>query len=323
MKILVNDGISQAGVYKLESAGFDVIQKKVAQQQLANYLNENNISAILVRSATTVRKDLIDACPNLKLIGRGGVGLDNIDVDYAKSKGLRVINTPAASSRSVAELVFAHLLGSVRHLNKANREMPLEGETHFKKLKKSFKGRELKGKTLGVFGFGRIGYQVAKIGLAIGMKVLIYDNKHEDSEQKELPVDLEFANGQSITLQVKIASREQFLKEADFISLHVPAIGKYLIGKEEIEIMKDGAGIINASRGGVIDESAVDQALENNKLGFAALDVYENEPKPPVKLLMNSKMSLSPHIGGSTDEAQERIGIELADQIIAGLGTQK
>src|SRR5699024_2699673 len=220
MKVLANDGVSESGVKKLEAAGFEVVQKKVAQGQLADYINANDIEIILVRSATKIRKDLIDACPELKLIGRGGVGLDNIDVDYAKNKGMTVINTPAASSRSVAELVFAHLLGSVRHLNKANREMPLEGESNFKMLKKGYKGAELRNKTLGIIGFGRIGKEVAKIALALGMKVIVVDN----DSSGELPVELEFADQQKVTLNVQVLTKEEVLKTADFITLHVPAV---------------------------------------------------------------------------------------------------
>ncbi len=318
MKILANDGVSQSGIEKLENAGFEVIEKKIAQNQLIDYINDNQIDMILVRSATKIRKELIDACENLKLIGRGGVGLDNIDVDYAKEKGIKVINTPAASSRSVAELVFAHLLGGIRHLNKANREMPLEGESNFKKLKKSYKGRELNNKTLGIFGFGRIGRHVAKIALGVGMRVMVNDHVIEEGE--EIPVKLQFFDDQSVTLKVKSFSKEEVLKKADFITLHVPALKDYMIGKKEIELMKDNAGLINASRGGVVDEVAIDVALQERKLGFAALDVFENEPNPPIKLLMNPYISLSPHVGGSTDEAQERIGVELADQIIEAFG---
>ena len=185
MKILANDGISQSGIDALEAAGFEVNTTTVAQEQLINYINDKDISVLLVRSATTARKDLIDACPNLKIIGRGGVGMDNIDVDYAKQKGLHVINTPAASSQSVAELVFAHLYGGVRFLHDANRNMPLDGDTQFKKLKKNYaKGVELRGKTLGVIGFGRIGQEVAKIGLGVGMKVIAADKFIENADVK-------------------------------------------------------------------------------------------------------------------------------------------
>ncbi|HET8839555.1 MAG TPA: D-2-hydroxyacid dehydrogenase [Flavobacteriaceae bacterium] len=312
MKILANDGISDVGAKALENAGFEVILTKVAQNQLATYINQNNIDVLLVRSATQVRKELIDECPSLKIIGRGGVGMDNIDVEYAREKGLKVINTPAASSRSVAELVFAHLYGATRFLNHANREMPLEGDTKFKELKKSYsKGIELQGKTLGIIGFGRIGKEVAKIGLGNGMKVIA-----RGDEQEKVPVELEFFNNEKITLEIEKMPLEEVLKQADFITLHVPAKKEYMIGKKEIDLMKKGAGIINAARGGVVDEVALVEALDNGKLAFAGLDVFENEPSPEIKILMNHNISLSPHIGGSTMEAQDRIGTELADQII-------
>ncbi|WP_121665344.1 D-2-hydroxyacid dehydrogenase [Mesonia aquimarina] len=319
MKILANDGISAKGVQQLENAGFEVILTKVAQDQLANYLNENSIEIILVRSATKVRKDLIDACPQLKMIGRGGVGLDNIDVNYAKEKGIKVINTPAASSSSVAELVFAHLLSSVRFLKNSNRDMPLEGDSKFKELKKSYaKGIELRGKTLGVIGFGRIGNEVSKIALGLGMNVIASDNN-----QSEKKVTLEFFDGQKISLTVKTEPKEEVLRKADFITLHVPAQKNYIIGKSEIELMKEGAGIINTARGGVVDEKALLEALEEKKLAFAALDVFESEPTPEIKILMNPKLSLSPHIGGATKEAQDRIGTELAEQIITAFASVK
>src|SRR5210317_393045 len=176
MKILANDGISQSGIDALRNNGFEVITVNVAQEQLVEYINSNDIVGLLVRSATTARKELIDQCPGLKLIGRGGVGMDNIDVDYARSKGLHVINTPAASSHSVAELVFGHFYGLARFLHNSNRDMPLEGDANFKGLKKAYaKGTELKGKTLGVLGFGRIGQATAKVAIGAGMKVVAYD----------------------------------------------------------------------------------------------------------------------------------------------------
>lgn len=312
MKVLANDGISQSGIDALEKGGFEVITTKVAQEQLINYINENNIDVILVRSATQVRKDIIDACPSLKIIGRGGVGMDNIDVAYAREKGLRVINTPAASSASVAELVFAHLFGGVRFLHDSNRNMPLEGDSKFKDLKKSYaKGRELRGKTMGIIGFGRIGREVAKIALGCGMKVI-----YSDSYVENASVTLDFFDGQQITFSFKTQNLDSLLQESDFISLHVPAQKEYVIGKDELSKMKDGSALINAARGGVIDEVALIDALEDKKLSFAALDVFENEPTPAIKVLMNGKLSLSPHIGAATNEAQDRIGTELAEQII-------
>ncbi|MDR5590127.1 D-2-hydroxyacid dehydrogenase [Christiangramia sp. SM2212] len=319
MKVLANDGISQSGVDTLKNAGFEVIVKKVAQEQLKDYLNENAISVLLVRSATKVRKDIIDNCIHLKVIGRGGVGMDNIDVDYARSKGISVINTPAASSSSVAELVFAHLFGGVRKLHDSNRNMPLEGDSRFKDLKKAYAGGvELRGKTLGIVGFGRIGREVAKIALGIGMKVIA-----SDQEIGEAEIMLEFYNDQSIKIPIKTEPVDMLIKDSDFITLHVPAQEKPIIGAEQFKKMKDGVGIINAARGGVLDEEALLAAIEAGKVSFAALDTYENEPTPAIKLLMNESISLSPHIGAATNEAQERIGVELAEQIISILKKEK
>ena len=313
MKVLANDGVSQSGIDALEKAGFEVITTTVAQDQLVDYINKNDINVLLVRSATKVRKDIIDNCDSLKIIGRGGVGMDNIDVEYAREKGLKVINTPAASSGSVAELVFAHLYGSVRFLHDANRNMPLDGDSKFKNLKKAYAGGiELRGKTLGIIGIGRIGQATAKIALGVGMKILVFDPFVEEVE-----IPLEFYDGQTVSFKIKTVSKEEVLKNADFVTLHVPAQKEYVIGKKEIELMKNGAGLINAARGGVIDEVALIEALEKEKLAFAGLDVFENEPTPAMKVLMNSKISLTPHIGAATGEAQDRIGQELADQIIS------
>ncbi|MDA9183571.1 D-2-hydroxyacid dehydrogenase [Flavobacteriaceae bacterium] len=311
MKILANDGISQSGIDALTANGFEVITVNVAQEQLIEYINSNDVKALLVRSATTARKELIDACPGLQLIGRGGVGMDNIDVDYAKSKGLHVINTPASSSASVAELVFAHLYGGVRFLFDSNRSMPLEGETNFKGLKKAYaKGVELRGKTLGIIGFGRIGQEVAKIGLGVGMNVIAADTYTD-----EATVTVSLFNGESIPVVIKTQSMEEVLSKSDFISLHVPAQKEYVIDKNSFSKMKKGAALVNAARGGVIDEVALVEALDSGHLSFAALDTFENEPKPEIKLLMHDKISLTPHIGAATLEAQDRIGEELASQI--------
>lgn len=316
MKILANDGVSQSGIDVLTEAGFEVITTNVAQEQLINYINENKITVLLVRSATTARKELIDSCPGLKIIGRGGVGMDNIDVEYAREKGLSVINTPAASSSSVAELVFAHLFGGVRFLYDSNRNMPLEGESNFKGLKKAYaKGIELSGKTLGIIGFGRIGQEVAKIGLGVGMNVIATD-KYMDAAE----IEVSLFNGASLKVSIETTTMEHVLEQSDFISLHVPAQKNYVIGKKELGMMKDGSVIINAARGGVVDEVALVDALESNKLAFACLDTFENEPKPEVKLLMHPKISLTPHIGAATLEAQDRIGVELGEQIISILG---
>ena len=311
MKVLANDGISQSGIDALEAKGFEVITTNVAQEQLISYINENEVTVLLVRSATTARKELVDSCPSLKIIGRGGVGMDNIDVAYAREKGLNVINTPASSSASVAELVFAHLYGGVRFLHDSNRNMPLEGESNFKGLKKAYaKGIELRGKTIGIIGFGRIGQEVAKIALGVGMRVIAADKFMESAT-----VQVALFDGQTVDVDIKIQSQESLLAESDFVSLHVPAQKDYVIGAKEFNQMKDGAAIVNAARGGVIDEVALLKALDSGKLSFAGLDTFEEEPKPAMQVLMHSKVSLTPHIGAATGEAQDRIGEELAQQI--------
>jgi len=311
MKILANDGISQSGITALEKEGFEVFTTNVAKEQLSNFINEKGITGLLVRSATEVRKELIDTCKSLKLIGRGGVGMDNIDVDYAKNKGIHVINTPAASSESVAELVFAHLYGGVRFLYDSNRNMPLDGDTKFKQLKKSYgQGRELRGSTLGIIGFGRIGQATAKIALGVGMKVVYYDPYLE-----ECSLELTFFDNQSVSFSLKSSTKETLLQTSDFITVHVPSQKDYVIGNKEFNLMKHGAGIINAARGGVIDEVALIDAIESKRVSFAGLDVFESEPSPEIRILMHPSISLTPHIGAATGEAQNRIGLELAEQI--------
>ena len=313
MKVLANDGISKSGIKALEKGGFEVITSKVAQEQVANYINTHSISVLLVRSATKVRQDIIDNCPGLKIIGRGGVGMDNIDVDYARSKGIHVINTPASSSESVAELVFAHLFSGVRFLHDSNRNMPLEGDTNFNGLKKAYaNGLELRGKTLGIIGFGRIGQAVAKIALGLGMKVIA-----SDKYVGQAVIRVDFYNGQFINVDIITEPLEDLFRHSDFITLHVPAQDGYVIGRDELKLMKEDVGIVNAARGGVIDEVALIEALDEGKVLFAGLDVFENEPTPEIKILMNPKISLTPHIGAATFEAQDRIGTELAEQIIS------
>lgn len=312
MKVLANDGISKSGQEALENAGIEIVVTKVAQEQLKDFINNNQIDVLLVRSATTVRAELIDACPNLKAIGRGGVGMDNIDVAYARDKGLTVFNTPVASSRSVAELVFAHLFGGARFLHDANRNMPLEGDSRFKALKKNYStGAELTGKTLGIVGLGHIGKEVARMALGLGMKV-ISNRRH----QGDTPVHVTLLNGEDYEVNIPNVDFPDLLAQSDFISFHVPAQDRPIIGKAEIPQLKDGVGLVNTSRGGIIDEEALLEGLESGKIGFAGLDTFENEPSPSLRILMNDKVSLSPHIGASTLEAQDKIGLELAEKII-------
>jgi D-3-phosphoglycerate dehydrogenase len=311
--ILANDGIDAVGKSILEKAGFTVVTEKVAQENLVQEINDKKYIALTVRSATKVRKDVVDACPNLKVIGRGGVGMDNIDVDYARSKGLQVINTPAASSNSVAELVFAHLFNAVRFLYESNRNMPLIGNTKFEDLKKTYsKGIELRDKTIGIIGFGRIGQYTAKIALGCGMKVLAYD-----PFVKEAVLKLDIHGTQGVEIKISTVPLDELISNADMITMHVPA-GK-MIGEKEISQMKDGVILINASRGGVIDEADLLAGLNSGKIAHACLDVFENEPTPNDSILKHTKISLTPHIGAATNEAQERIGFELAEKLIEAL----
>lgn len=310
IKILANDGIDPIGKKMLEDAGFFVDTNNIPQDELPEKLK--NYDAITVRSATKVRKALIDATPNLKLIGRGGVGVDNIDVDYAKEKGIGVYNTPASSSLSVAELVFASLFGAVRFLPDSNRKMPVDGGTKFNELKKAYaKGVELRGKTLGIVGFGRIGREVAKIAIGVGMDVLAYDLFDFNPE-----LDLVLGGGTTVKVSVKKSTLDEITTTADFITLHTPFIDKALFGAEELAKTKKGVGLVNISRGGLIDELALVDALNSGQVSFAALDVFDNEPTPRAEILTHPKISLTPHIGAATNEAQERIGVELASLII-------
>jgi len=314
IKILANDGIDADGKLLLEDAGYEVNTNTIAQADLAEQLPAYD--AVIVRSATKIRKELIDVCPNLKIIARGGVGMDNIDVEYARSKGIKVINTPAASSRSVAELAFGHMLNLGRFLHQSNREMPVKGATDFKALKKKYgKGFELQGRTLGILGFGRIGQETARVALGMGMKVLPVDLYVDEAT---ISIDLFEIDQASISVKLNTVSMDTMLAQSDIITTHVPFSGdKPLIGKEEIAKMKDGVILVNTARGGIIGEDALLEGLSSGKIRGAALDVFNNEPTPNQALLNHPNISVSPHIGAATDEAQANIGKELADQIIA------
>ncbi len=310
IKILANDGIHPDGQLLLEEAGFQVDTTKVPQDKLAEVLPGYDV--IIVRSATKVRKDLIDACPNLKIIARGGVGLDNVDHEYARSKGIHVCNTPKASSRAVAELVFTHAFNLARLVNQSNRNM-IGGD--FEKLKKTCSdGIQLRGRTMGIIGFGRIGHRVAQMAIGIGMDVLATDLVVDSTN-----IELSVYNNQDVRLKVNMETTtwDEVLRKSDFITLHVPGGKEALIGEAEFAKMKDGVIIINTARGGTIDEDALLAALNSGKVRGAGLDVFVGEPNPRKEILEHPRISVSPHIGGSTQEAQTAIGLELADQIIA------
>ncbi|MDX9751889.1 MAG: D-2-hydroxyacid dehydrogenase [Flavobacteriales bacterium] len=318
MRIHANDGIAESARKALEAEGFKTTTDSVPQERLAAHINAEQVDVLLVRSATKVRQELIDACPGLKLIGRGGVGVDNIDVAYARGKGIEVINTPAASSISVAELVMAHLFGLMRELHRSNRAMPTEGAVRFKELKKACgKGGELRGRTLGVIGFGRIGQWTARYALGAGMRV-VYTDGYVDVDALDMEV-----GGTTLRVPVEKTGLDELLGRADAISLHVPsqADGRPVLGADELARTKAGVVIVNTARGGSVDEDALLAALAGGQVKAAALDVFTNEPVPRTDLLTHPALSLSPHIGAATAEAQERIGQELVERIVAWRAT--
>lgn len=317
IKILANDGIHPDGKLLLEEANYVLSEEKIPQEELAQHIGEYDV--LIVRSATKVTRAIIDAGKNLKIIARGGVGLDNIDVEYAQSKSIQVYNTPMASSRAVAELAFGHLFGLSRMLQRSNRELATGGD--FKKLKKAYEtGFQIKGKTIGIIGFGRIGQEVAKIALGIGMNVRAHDPFVQEAE---VSIQLHSFEDLKINVCVRTEPFDRVIRESDFITFHVPGIGKPLVGATELEKMKNGVFLINTARGGIIDEEALLAALNSGKVAGVGLDVFENEPTPREALLKHPSVSCSPHIGASTLEAQSYIGMELADKIIAFFGDDK
>lgn len=296
-KILISDPVSTQCIYMLENAGHKLVQKteKKTPEELADMIK--GFDAVVVRSATKVREVAIDTADNLKLIVRGGVGLDNIDCDYARSKGIKVSNTPTASSQSVAELALAHMLALYRFLPDSNITMR-KGEWK----KKKYKGRELTGKTLGIIGLGNIGKALAKKAHAFDMKILAFDPFVKDTD-----------------LDVELVDFEKLITSSDIISLHIPHTDEthYIIGDDAISKMKDGVMIINCARGGVVDEKALLNGLNSGKVALAGIDSYEEEPTKNMELLNHPNVSVTPHIGAATSEAQDRVGVEVADIIIA------
>ena len=297
IRVLASDGMEAAAVAALEAKGFEVVQKFFEPEELAEKVKE--FDALVVRSATKVRQPIIDAAVaggRLKLVIRGGVGVDNIDVKYAEEKGIKVNNTPRASSASVAELALGHMFAMARFIAIANVTMK-NGEWN----KKKYEGVELGGKTLGLIGMGRISQEIAKRALALGMKVIYTDI----FEIKGLPAEY------------TCMTRDEVLKNADFVSLHIPmpADKKPVITANELALMKPTAFIVNTARGGLICEDALCDALDAGKLAGAALDVFAEEPAKNERVLKHPKISLTPHIGGSTQEAQGRIGEEIVELI--------
>ena len=314
IKVLANDGLDTAACKILQEAGFDINTAKISQEDLLTRLNDYDV--IVVRSATKITNELIEASPNLKLIVRAGSGLDNIDLDSASQKGILVQNTPGVSSQSVAELVFAHFFSLSRFLYQSNRRMPTDGADRFKELKKSFsKGHELRGKVLGIIGFGKIGQAVARMGLGLGMHILPFKLHHEDVK---IEVDFFKIKDASVNIVVHCDPFEMILEQSDYITIHVPFRNGEppILYKERFDMVKDGVIVVNTSRGGVIVEDDLLDALANGKVSGAGLDVFEGEPIPRKEILEHPKISLTPHIGASTIEAQERVGKDVANKII-------
>lgn len=293
MNILANDGLDELAINKLEELGHIVFTEYIEPKDLAVWINENGVEALFVRSATKVREDLIKNCPNLKWIGRAGVGLDNIDVDYAREHGRHVFNTPKASSRSVAELVMTYIYDWSRRVGPANYMM---GNAAFNDIKKGISriSYEVQGKTLGIIGFGNIGQTVASLAEANGMKILVYDPK----------VVCKWST-----------SMETLLNESDFITVHISGKAEVLKAAD-FEMTKPSAVVINTARGGCVNEEDLLNAIKERQIAGACLDVFINEPEPDRRLLNNSRVITTPHIGGSTREAQTKIGLELVDQLL-------
>ncbi|MDL2252684.1 D-2-hydroxyacid dehydrogenase [Ruminococcaceae bacterium OttesenSCG-928-I18] len=300
-RVLASDGMDKSAVAKLTESGYEVVQQFYEPDELAKQVKEFDV--LVVRSATKVRQPIIDAAVEggrLKLIIRGGVGVDNIDVEYAKSKGIDVTNTPNASSDAVAELAIGHMFSLARFIYIANVTMR-EGKWE----KKQYAGGiELAGKTLGLIGCGRIGRSVGKKALALGMDVIYTDPLGPLPENEPL----------------RCVSSDEVLSKSDFISLHVPKSDKPIVDKAEFAKMKDGVYVVNTARGGLVAEDALIEALDSGKVAAAAIDVYAEEPSKNEKLYTHPKISLTPHIGASTKEAQQRIGSEIVSIITDTFG---
>ena len=311
MKILANDGISASGETLLIEAGHEILNHRVSQEHLVQFINENQVEILLVKNATSIDHQVIDSCKSLKIIGKAGTEMNNVPVDYAIEKGLYVISTPNSYARATAELVFAHFFSLARFLHDSNRMMPLEGDSKFNLLKKTYQNAaELFGKTLGVIGSGSNALEVIKMGISLGMNVIIF-NENSKSEK----VNLDFFDGQKLVFELKSVKFEEILEKSDFISILNTEKSGYLIDSEEFEIMKNGAYLVNIAKGAVNEVTLVDY-LENKKLAGAALDVFEYEPKPDIQVLMNPSLSLSPNLASVTTDAIEKTGKELAEQII-------
>ena len=306
--ILVNDSFHSGGLKLLESEGFSLFKGNYEGEELVRFINENNISILLVRSATKVNRKVIEACKTLKYIGRGGVGMDNVDEAACKEKGIMAFNTPGGSTTAVAEMVFAHLLSLYRFISPSNHLIK-EDISKVKSLKKEFShGQELKGKTIGIWGTGRIGTEVARLALSFGMNVLAYHKSNS-----EMSVEFEI-RGKKMEVIIPISSLDEFLQDSDIISLHIPHHDSAVITANVISKMKSGVVFLNTSRSSNVDEQALLKAIESGKISKAGLDVFSS--KLNSELLKHPNVSVTPHLGASTVEGQEKISMELARKIL-------
>ena len=300
MRILVTDGMDKGAIEKVRAMGHELVEQFYEPDELGKALRDFDVA--IIRSKTKLRAKQIDEAKGsrFKCGIRAGVGLDNIDVQYAKDNGIEVKNTPKSPSESVAELAMAHMFSCARYISIAGHSMR-EGKWE----KKAYgKGIELTGKTLGIVGFGRIGQKLGKMAKAIGMNVIAFDIFHIPGIEEQLGIPY--------------VEMDELLAKSDFVSVHAPAVdGGALISAENIAKMKDGVVVINTSRGTNVDEAALLAALESGKVRAAGLDVYADEPATNKALYSHPMVSCTPHIGAATVEAQKRIGAEIVDIIKA------
>lgn len=312
MKILASDGLHPTAIDLLTNNGFEVSTTKVAQEQVANYVNKNDIEILIINHGTHVDANLLKNTKNLKAVAKLTNDFENIDLKVADELNIKVFKVKKATIQSQAELIIAHLMSGARNLHQTNREMPLEGDVNFKHLQKHFKeGLIIKGKTLGLIGFDLVAQEVAKMAYCLGIKIIVYESKGEPSQ-----LEINFFDHQKINFNVSFCEKQFVLKNSDFISIHQEEKNEYIIDETDFKQMKLGTSIINIQKGKIIDEIAMVDALNHDVLKFAGLDAFENQPHPEIQLLMHPQISLSPNISSYTKNMEENNGIEIAKVLI-------
>lgn len=312
MKILANDGLHEKAINLLESKGFEVIMTKVAQEQVANYINKNNIEILIISKATRVDEKLINNTNNLKAVAKLSDDFEDIDLVASKKQKIKLFKANHATIQSKAEIIIAHLLTGAKQLHQTNRELPLEGDTNFKELHKYFsQGHEIKGKTIGLIGIDEIGIAVAKLAIGLGMNVIYYH-----PTKQSITFEINILNLHKIKINLNSIDKEIVLQSADYISIHLEEEQSYIIDEKAFGLLKKGVGLVNIQRGKIIDEVALIDALNDNSLSFAGLDAFENQPFPEIQLLMHPKISMSPNIASNNENTEEKIGMEVANLLI-------